>query len=478
MTTSSQGRIKIDSSILQHLLGRHNMDPDFTKKNRPELLALCKEKGIKGYSTKKKEELIKLLIESVPPQNEIVTAPVATAPMGLSSGSSFKFIDLFCGIGGFHQALASLGGKCVLACDIDAKCREVYNKNYGLMPHEDVTKLDTATMPDFDVLCGGFPCQPFSHAGKQDGFEDTRGTLFQDIVRILRDKQPSYFLLENVKNLKGHDEGRTWATIYNALFSAGYLTYNKLIVMSPHHFGIPQHRERVIIMGIRKDLVGDDGKLPPLPEMTPQDTDITSILLPDSEVPPEVHLSALDIGVLNLWEEFIQYFKGRGVKLPTFPMWSEDWDKTYSLTGLPDWKAKFVQQNRDFYTAHKAYLDGWLARARETEGFSGARAKLEWQCGAFQTTDSLWTLIFQYRPSGIRVKRPTYSPALVALAQIVVIGCKKRKLCPREVARLQSFPDSFQLPSRAADAYRQFGNAVNVEVIRQGAQHMFSMRHN
>jgi DNA (cytosine-5)-methyltransferase 1 len=452
---------------------------DCSAKNIKELITLCKEKGIKGYSGKKKEDIVKLLVAATataePPQNEIVVANSSIKPEPLAAGNTFTFIDLFCGIGGFHQAMASLGGKCVLACDIDAKCREVYHKNYGIMPHNDVTKLDTSTMPDFDVLCGGFPCQAFSHAGKQDGFEDTRGTLFRDIVRILRDKQPSYFLLENVKNLKGHDEGRTWATIYNALCSAGYLTYNELIVMSPHHFGIPQHRERVIIMGIRKDLVCD-GKLPPLPELVPQETDITSILVPDTDVPAETYLSKTDLGVLELWEEFIQYFKQRGVKLPTFPIWSDDWDKTYVLTGMVEWKAKFVQQNRDFYGAHREFLDGWLTRARSTEGFSGARAKLEWQCGVFQAADSLWTLIFQYRPSGIRVKRPTYSPALVALAQIVVIGCKKRKLCPREVARLQSFPDSFQLPARAADAYRQFGNAVNVEVIRQGAQHMFSMR--
>ncbi len=114
----------------------------------------------------------------------------------------FKFIDLFCGIGGFHQAMTSLGGTCVLACDIDPKCRDVYEKNYGLTPLPDVTKLDTYTIPDFDVLCGGFPCQAFSHSGKQLGFEDTRGTLFRDVVRILKHKQPKHFILENVKNLK------------------------------------------------------------------------------------------------------------------------------------------------------------------------------------------------------------------------------------------------------------------------------------
>lgn len=430
---------------------------EYSTKTRDELVALCKARGIRGYSGKKKEELIHLL---GPPSTQTESTPIP-----------FTFIDLFCGIGGFHQAMVSLGGRCVLACDIDPKCRAVYQQNYGIVPHDDVTTLVTADMPDFDVLCGGFPCQAFSHAGKQGGFEDTRGTLFRDVARILRDKQPKYFILENVKNLRGHDGGRTWATIYRSLCDAGYATYEQPLVMSPHHFGIPQHRERVIIMGVRHDI----GPLPPPLAVRPQPTNIMSILVPDAEVPAGVALPAIECGVLDRWEEFVQYFKGRGVKLPTFPLWSDEWDKTTSLDGVVAWKARFIQRNRDFYTEHRAFLEPWLSAARATPSFGGARAKFEWQCGAFQAADSLWTLLFQYRPSGIRVKRATYSPALVALAQIVVIGSKKRKLCPREVARLQSFPDSFRLPARAGDAYRQFGNAVNVEVIRRAARHLFTM---
>lgn len=440
---------------------------NYTKNTRDELNSLCKERGIKGYSGKKKADLIALL--SASGATEVIEHVVSVA----APAPAFTFIDLFCGIGGFHQAMASLGGKCLLACDIDAKCREVYNQNYGIMPAPDVTKLKTEDMPDFDVLCGGFPCQAFSHAGKQSGFEDTRGTLFRDVARILHDKQPKFFLLENVKNLKGHDGGKTWATIYASLCGAGYLTYDQPIVMSPHHFGIPQHRERVIILGVRHDLAAS---LPqPPPRYTVQPTDITSILVDDADVPSGVALTAADIVVLEKWEEFVQHFKAICVKLPTFPLWSDDWDKTTSLEGIVDWKAAFIQKNREFYTAHRVFLEPWLTAARAIEGFRGARAKFEWQAGAFESDDSLWTLLFQFRPSGIRVKRATYSPALVALAQIVVVGAKRRRLCPREVARLQSFPDSFVLPAKAGDAYRQFGNAVNVEVVRQAAKVMFGL---
>jgi len=417
-----------------------------------------------------------LLKASLTVTNEVITP----TPIGDRGGpaigdkrlpaTGLTFIDLFCGIGGFHQALTQLGATCVLACDIDAKCRDVYEANYGLKPHEDVTKLDTATMPDFDVLCGGFPCQAFSHSGKQEGFEDTRGTLFRDCARILKDKQPRFFLMENVKNLKGHDGGRTWATIYKSLTEAGYVTYTDPVVLSPHQLGVPQHRERVLLMGLRKDLAPPT--LPVLERLSPTPTLLRSILL--EEAPEGTALTADDTALLTLWEEMIQHMKGLEIKMPTFPLWSEEWDSDSELEDLPDWKAKFVRQNREFYTEHEEYLEEWLTKARLLPKFVGAKSKLEWQAGAFQADDSLWTLLFQFRPSGIRVKRATYSPALVAMAQIVYVGEKRRKLSPREVARLQSFPDSFQLPASAATAYKQFGNSVNVDVIKYAMTHILT----
>ena len=387
--------------------------------------------------------------------------------------SSLKFIDLFSGIGGFHLALKSLGAECVLACDIDEKCREMYEKNFGIKPKEDITKLDAADIPDFDILCGGFPCQAFSHAGKQGGLEDTRGTLFRDVCRILIAKKPKYFLLENVKNLKGHDDGKTWITIHKCLTDSGYTTYDSPIVLSPHQIGVPQHRERVFILGVRNDLVPATG-IKEFPAVTPTPTDIHTILLDDKDIPAGSSLSTGDLEVLALWEEIVQHFAKKTpiYKLPTFPMWSDDWDTTADITKLPDWKQKFINQNREFYKSNKEFLGPWLSRARANSNFTGARRKFEWQCGSFQDSDSLWKLLFQFRPSGIRVKRATYSPALVAMAQIVAVGAKKRKLVPREVARLQSFPDDYKIHPSSSVAYKQFGNSVNVKVIQHMARHL------
>jgi DNA (cytosine-5)-methyltransferase 1 len=400
-----------------------------------------------------------------PRNNQIIEPPAA--PM-----AGLKFIDLFSGIGGFHLALKSLGAECVLACDIDKKCRETYKENFGLEPQPDITTLATADIPDFDVLCGGFPCQAFSHAGAQGGLADTRGTLFKEICRILKDKQPSYFLLENVKNLKGHDKGKTIQVIYKSLREVGYTTYDNPILLSPHHIGVPQHRERVFILGVRNDLM-EDKELAPFPPVKPTKTDISSVLEPLEQ--SKSGLSTADETVLLLWEQFVQHFKKAAIKLPTFPLWSDDWDSTYAVDALPTWKQKFIINNRAFYAQHQPFLRPWLEKARLQSSFAGARRKFEWQAGVFKPEDSLWTLLFTFRPSGIRVKRTNYSPALVAMAQIVYVGSRRRKLSPREVARLQSFPDSYKINASAATAYKQFGNSVNVKVITHMAAWLMEM---
>ena len=167
----------------------------------------------------------------------------------------FTFIDLFCGIGGFHQAMKSLGGKCVFASDIDASCRETYEINYHLKPVGDITQIEVTDIPQHDVLCAGFPCQAFSKAGKRLGFKDeAKGTMFFDIARILSHHKPKFALLENVRNLASHDGGNTWKVIHDTLENLGYNVPDKPTIFSPHYLGIPQHRERVYIMCMRKML--------------------------------------------------------------------------------------------------------------------------------------------------------------------------------------------------------------------------------
>ena len=159
------------------------------------------------------------------------------------------FIDLFAGIGGFRIALESLGLECVYSCEKDLKTAKLYELNYGDNPLGDVTEINEKELPDFDVLCAGFPCQSFSVAGKQKGFEDTRGTMFFEICRILKEKQPEIVFLENVKNLSTHDKGKTMNVILNNLEELDYIVSWK--VLNAKDFGVPQNRERTIIVGMK-----------------------------------------------------------------------------------------------------------------------------------------------------------------------------------------------------------------------------------
>jgi DNA (cytosine-5)-methyltransferase 1 len=157
-----------------------------------------------------------------------------------------KFIDLFAGIGGFRIALERVGFQCSFSCEIDPACQQVYAKNYGEKPFGDIQKLDPQTLADFDILVAGFPCQPFSISGKQLGFEDIRGTLFWDICRIVRAKQPTVILLENVKYLIHHDHGHTLQVILSSLKNLGYhVSYQ---ILNAKDFGLPQHRQRIFIV--------------------------------------------------------------------------------------------------------------------------------------------------------------------------------------------------------------------------------------
>jgi DNA (cytosine-5)-methyltransferase 1 len=158
----------------------------------------------------------------------------------------FKFIDLFAGIGGFRLALEELGGECVFSAEINPHACEMYEANYGDNPFNDITKLDAKKIPDFDILCAGFPCQAFSIAGRQKGFEEARGTLFFDICRILNEKKPKVVFLENVKHLKNHNNGETLKIIIELLENLGYFVNYK--VLNAKNFGVAQNRERIIIV--------------------------------------------------------------------------------------------------------------------------------------------------------------------------------------------------------------------------------------
>jgi len=381
----------------------------------------------------------------------------------------FRYIDLFAGIGGFHLAMDELGGKCVFASEIDNFAIETYSENFGVNSSFDITKVHEDTIPEHEVLCAGFPCQAFSKAGKQSGLYDTRGTLFFEIERILRKHKTKYIILENVRNLVSHDRGNTWNVIINTLKDIGYRTTEKPLIISPHSFGIPQLRERVFILGIYDPINVSIPLKIDLPKLKRKsDNSIYSVL--ESIVGEDYKISDHETYVLNAWDEF---YAGIKEDIIGFPIWF-DWFKKKPEEEFAGWKKDFIEKNNNLYLNNKEFIESWILKYRNLEDFTPTQRKFEWQAGT--RIKSLWEGVIQFRPSGVRVKYPDCFPALVAIVQVPIIGKYKRRLTVRESARLQSFPDSFEPNPISAKAYKQFGNAVNVNIVSVLATELFKIQ--
>lgn len=430
-----------------------------------------------------------------------------------------RFVDLFAGIGGFHHALAGppFNGKCVMAIESDPDCRAVYEASLigdsrtaqdlkfvsdirSLTRSEDgvrdrPTKALSRLIPDHDVLCAGFPCQPFSKSGKQKGASDeTRGTLFFDIMRIVKAKRPQYIILENVPNLAGprHFE-RTWLTIVGQLRRAGYLISERPAVLSPHELppelgGTPQVRKRLFILAKRNDLREKQPDLNIRDYLDsigtyPSDSWRLAEFLIPSSVSHRHSLRLEETMWLRAWQYFIRMIDHDS--LPGFPIWEPDLRARIRRPDpCPKWKLEFLRKNQEFYLLNQAKIDHWRTIDwSDTAGehpvrvgdFPESRRKFEWQARTYQPKKDdrdLYKLLIQFRPSGIRVKPPTYAPALVAINQTTVLGNELRKISPTEAAVLQGFPSSVfdHIALEDSKLYKQLGNAVPVGLVRFCAQ--------
>lgn len=307
-----------------------------------------------------------------------------------SSSNRFTFIDLFAGIGGMRLAFERSGGTCVYSNEWNKYSQQTYYANFGEQPEGDITKVDAASIPNHDILVAGFPCQPFSIAGvskkqslgRATGFEDkTQGTLFFDVCRILKEKRPKAFMLENVKNLCSHDKGNTFRVILESLDELNYKVFYKVIDGQAF---VPQHRERIIIVGFDQSRYGDD-------------IEFEFNILPAD--PKPVMRDILEPAV----------------------------DSKYTLSD------KLWNYLQEYAAKHKAAGNGFGYGMAPLDGVSR-------------------TLSARYYKDGAEILIPQ-------------VGKNPRRLTPRECARLQGFPDSFNIPVSDAQAYKQFGNSVVVPLM-------------
>ena len=201
----------------------------------------------------------------------------------------YKYIDLFAGIGGFHLALSSLGAECVYANEWDFHAQNVYRDNFGIEPEGDITKVDEKTIPNHDILCAGFPCQAFSISGKQRGFEDSRGTLFFDVARVVKAKRPKVVFMENVKNFATHDGGKTLEVVKNTMEELGY-TFNQRVLNSVD-YGVPQKRERIYMVCFRNDVIKKEFSFPKTVKLTKH---VEDFLLKDVSLTEHLYVNRPD----------------------------------------------------------------------------------------------------------------------------------------------------------------------------------------
>lgn len=304
-------------------------------------------------------------------------------------------------------------------------------------------------------------CQPFSNAGHRGAFEDIRGTLFQEIARIVRDKKPKVLLLENVKGIKNIQNGHVYRTILGVFESLGYSMTD--IVLSPDKFGVPQKRERVYFLGIRSDL--GTSSPPPTPVKAP-------CVVLDSKVDAKYSIPAELRQVFSAWDEMIPTLVGTQLGVPII---LDYFTADETLPGTQAWKVTYIRKNKAIYEAHRDAWDAWMTTHNELLQKRAVYRKLEWQAGKMKTGDTvLGGHFIQMRQSGIRIKQATTFPTLVAIVQTSIIGSQERYITPRECARLQSFPDSHLLDSQDKFAYKQLGNSVNVNVVEHVARHALS----
>lgn len=386
--------------------------------------------------------------------------------------------------------MSQLGGVCVGSSEIDQACLDTYTLNYPDVPQlGDIRDIDPNDIPQFDFLCAGFPCQPFSKAGKRQGFKDEeRGELFYRILDVLdAHNECDFLLLENVRNLA--DRREYWNVIQDELSRRDFVVSTKPIILSPSDFGVPQTRERVFILGIRKR--ARDVKRLPNSFIVEDDLCLNkkacspgaALTILEQGTGPDYYVKSDVEEVLFAWDEFRAE---TNLSTVGYPIWivafglgiqfDRDFFNAIGFNNMPGWKQNYYRRNRHFYQLNRDFIDGWIER-HGMLGRNKLLQKFEWNCGG--DVDGIKGGVIQIRQSGVRVRRPDLFPALVAMNNTPILWDELaghfRRITPHEAAKLQSFDESFLLHPSDKQAYKQLGNSVNVIVASQLARGLLSL---
>ena len=405
----------------------------------------------------------------------------------------FRYIDLFCGIGGFHKGIdrvakkRNLKTKCVFAADNDENAAAVYKLNYKIDALNDLKSEEThnrinEAIGNEELTCifAGFPCQPFSKAGNQEGFRnEIKGTLFFEIMKIVENQKPPYILLENVRNLRNHDNGNTWNVIKNALKEEGYIVDD--IIISPNEiYNIPALRERIFIMAYNRNKLGINSK--EQIEIDKSSTRKQTSIYTWGDFNKGLKKKYFEINsmediekerkkTINMWNELYHMLKKNNGYIIS-PLWPKFFKKDVeNFEQMPQWKQAIIRKNQRFYKDNKKIYDEWYKKNKNHfDKLSESDKKFEWNAG--DSINDIWEGIIQFRPSGVRVKKPDFIPTLVAINQTPILGIEKRYLKPSEIAKLYGFGKINFGEEPLSEQYKQLGNTVSVDVVEHLIEHM------
>ncbi|MEP6417038.1 MAG: DNA (cytosine-5-)-methyltransferase, partial [Marinobacter sp.] len=410
-----------------------------------------------------------------------------------------RFIDLFAGLGGFHVGVSQLGHRCVFASELDEGLRDIYAKNFCLAPEGDIRRIDERLVPDHELICAGFPCQPFSRAGKKKGAKcPSSGRLVDEIFRIAEAKQPKYIMLENVPDVISIEEGKFWEYLVGGLARMGYEVDYK--VYTPREFGIPQKRKRIFIVACKSGLQHFKW---PAPEMG--ERSLRSIALKSND--QHNAISKEKEFALSCWQDFISQtseftslpilasefgatypynkkiktvkemsaYKGAfGVSLQDCKTWASVQEKLPKHSRNENGKAsprvaEAIQYSREIYNRHSVFLELWK---NDLKGFPSSWTKFEWQGDREQA--NIWKHIIQFRASGIRIIKPDCAPSLIAMSttQTPILGEERRYMSIKEAAALQSLDMLDFFPDNNSKAFKALGNAVNALIVKEIAKEL------
>jgi DNA (cytosine-5)-methyltransferase 1 len=414
------------------------------------------------------------------------------------AGPRYRFADCFAGLGGFHVALSRLGHECVFACELDEELRVIYRRNFGMLPAGDIRQVDAAAVPAHEVLCAGFPCQPFSLAGKKKGAAcPESGKLIDDVVRLVRVHRPRYVLLENVPNVLTIAGGGFWNYVCRSFARMGYIVESR--IYSPLQFGVPQQRMRLFVVARREDMPSFEWPNPPNASPRPLTEFIGLAADSIRRVEPAKAMA------IEKWSQLIAELP----ELTSHTLIASEFGATYPLDGLrfrspwrkyagafgvplgdavdrdeaiqrlphyaannggsvPEWMHRYVETSRRLYSQAPRFFDRWKV---DVQHMPNSWQKLEWR--GDRTKPNLWSHTIQFRASGIRVMRPDMAPSLVAMTptQTPIIGAQRRYLGVREAALLQALDGLKMFPESNERAFRALGNAVNAQIVYEIAKH-------